>query len=50
MAMPTQLEVERLLNLVRGFGWEMKSQKIEGGKLVIELQKPVEEKPVPIPT
>ena len=49
MAMPIQLEVERLLNLIRGFGWEMKSQKVEGDKLILEIVKTVEFKPVTSP-
>lgn len=50
MAMPVSLEVERLLNLVRGFGWEKKEEKIDGDKLIVTIQKTVEIKPVPTPS
>lgn len=48
MAMPVSLEVERLLNLVRGFGWEKKEEKLDGDKLIVTIQKTVEVKPVPM--
>ena len=45
----TRLETERLVNLVRGFGWEMVEQKIAEGKLTVKLEKKVAvtEKPAP---
>lgn len=36
-----RLETERLVNLVRGFGWEMIEQTIAEGVLTIKLQKKV---------
>lgn len=44
-----RLETERLVNLVRGFGWEMVEQKIADGVLTVKLQKKVvvTEKPGP---
>lgn len=50
MAMPATLEVERLMNLIRGFGWEKSQEKTEGDKLIITIQKTVPIKPVPTPT
>jgi len=50
MAMPVSLEVERLLNLVRGFGWEKKEEKIDGDKLIVVIQKAIEVKATPMPT
>lgn len=35
------LEVERVMNLVRGFGWTMKEQKIEADKVVLVIEKPM---------
>lgn len=44
-----RLETERLVNLVRGFGWDMIEQKIADGVLTVTLQKKVAvvEKPPP---
>jgi len=40
--LPVDLEVERLLNLIRGFGWEMKEKKIEDDKVSLLVQKRIE--------
>ena len=48
--LPTTLEIERLMNLIRNFGWTKKAEMIEGNKLIITLEKPIEVKPVPTPT
>lgn len=44
-----RLETERLVNLVRGFGWDMTEQKIADGVLKVTLEKKVAvtEKPPP---
>ena len=36
---PKEIELERVLNLVRGFGWEMVKQEIIGEELIITLKK-----------
>ena len=38
------MEVERLLNLTRGFGWEKQKEEIMGGELKVTLIKKVVEK------
>jgi len=35
------IEVERITNLVRGFGWEMKDTKVEGEMITITIEKKV---------
>lgn len=44
-----RLETERLVNLIRGFGWEMTEQKIAEGVLTVKIEKKVAvtEKPPP---
>lgn len=45
---PREIEVERLVNIVRGFGWEKQEERLEGDYLIISLQKkwiPPAEKP-----
>ena len=49
MALPNVLEVERLMNLIRNFGWEKKSEVVEADKLIITIQKAIEPKPIPRP-
>jgi len=36
---PKEIEIERVVNLVRGFGWEMIKQEIIGEDLQITLKK-----------
>ena len=33
------IEIERLLNLVRGFGWNLRKQEFETDKVVVVLTK-----------
>jgi len=40
------LEVERVMNLIRGFGWEKREEKLEADKVVLVIEKKV---PVPAP-
>ena len=40
-----ELEVERIMNLVRGFGWEKTEQRMEGEYVVVVLRKKVAEQP-----
>ena len=44
--LPVQLELDRLLNLIRGFGWELKEQKIEPELLLVTVTKKI----TPVPT
>jgi hypothetical protein len=37
--MPREVEVERVLNLVRGFGWEKVKDEIVGDDLTITIKK-----------
>ena len=50
---PREIEVERVTNLVRGFGWEVTKQEVVGEELIITLKKkflktePAPEVPLP---
>ena len=50
MAIPIPLEVERLVNLVKGFGWTKTEERISGDKVLITLEKKVEVKQPGTPT
>lgn len=46
-----ELEVERIMNLVRGFGWEKTEQRMEDDYVVVVVRKKVAERPpVEMPT
>lgn len=36
---PKDIEIERLMNVVRGFGWEEVEQKIVGNELFVTIKK-----------
>ena len=36
------LEIERVVNLCRGFGWEKTAEKIEGDKIILTIEKTLE--------
>jgi len=36
---PKEIEVERIMNLVRGFGWEKVKEEIVGEELIITIKK-----------
>lgn len=36
---PKEIEIERVVNLVRGFGWEMTKQEIVGQDLILTIKK-----------
>ncbi len=36
-----RIEVERIVNLVAGFGWKKTEERIEAGKVVLVLEKTV---------
>ena len=50
MALPVSLEVERLINLIRGFGWTKTKEEIVNNKLIVTIEKMVEVKPVSTPS
>ncbi len=33
------LEVERIVNLAKGFGWEKTAEKIDGDKITLTIEK-----------
>jgi len=39
------LEVERITNLVRGFGWEKMEEVVEGNRLRLVIEKTIPETP-----
>jgi len=36
------LEIERIVNLARGFGWEKTAEKVEGDKIILTIEKTLE--------
>ena len=36
------LEVERIVNLARGFGWEKTAEEVKDGKLILTIEKKME--------
>lgn len=42
-----RIEIERIVNLVAGFGWKKKGEELAPGKVTITLQKdvPITEEP-----
>jgi len=38
--LPKDIEVERVNNIVRGWGWEITKQEIIGGDLILTMKKP----------
>ena len=40
------LEVERIVNLVKGFGWDLVESKVDGDELQITIKKTVAPLPV----
>ena len=36
---PKEIEVERIVNLIRGFGWEKTREEIVGDKLILTIEK-----------
>lgn len=41
VALPVDLEIDRLLNLVRGFGWEMEEKIITDEYVTVRLKKEI---------
>ena len=50
MALPVKLQVERLMNLIRNFGWEKIKEEVVNDELHITLKLKIEVKQTPIPT
>ncbi len=38
-ALPVDLEIDRLLNLIRGFGWEESGREITEDEIIITIKK-----------
>ena len=36
------LEIERIVNLARGFGWEKTGEEIKDDKIILTIEKPLE--------
>lgn len=39
------IEIERIVNLIRGFGWDLKETRVDGDTLRIVVEKKVESAP-----
>jgi hypothetical protein len=39
--LPAELEVDRLMNLIRGFGWEMTEKAITDEAITLKIKKEV---------
>lgn len=40
MQLPTvQLEVERVMNLIQGFGWSKVREEVVEGKIILQIEK-----------
>ena len=50
MALPVTLQIERLMNLIRNFGWEKVKEEQIGSDMHVTVKVKVEQKPTPTPT
>lgn len=41
VTLPVDIEIDRLLNLIRGFGWELKSREITEEEIIITIKKKI---------
>lgn len=39
--LPVEIEVDRLMNLIRGFGWEEKEKQISDSEIIITIKKKI---------
>ena len=39
--LPVDIETDRLLNLIRGFGWEMEKKEISEEEIIITIKKKI---------
>ncbi len=37
--LPVEIEIQRVMNLVRGFGWEKRKEEIQGNTIKITIEK-----------
>jgi len=42
--LPVDIEIDRLMNLVRGFGWELSSKEITEEEIIIKIIKKISSK------
>jgi hypothetical protein len=40
-SLPVDVEIERLLNLIRGFGWEKEKEEISKEEIVLTIKKKI---------
>jgi len=40
-SLPVEIEIDRLMNLIRGFGWEETEKKISGSEIRITIRKKI---------
>lgn len=50
MALPVTLQVERMMNLIRNFGWEKVKEEMIADAMHVTVKVKVEQKPTPTPT
>ena len=43
-ALPVEIEIDRLLNLIRGFGWELSSKEITDDEVILKINKKISPK------
>ena len=39
--LPVDIEIDRLLNLIRGFGWEMEKKEISETEIILTIKKKI---------
>lgn len=39
--LPIDIEIDRLLNLIRGFGWEMEKKEISDEEVILTITKKI---------
>ena len=39
--LPADIEIDRLLNLIRGFGWEMEKKEISDEEIIMTIKKKI---------
>jgi len=42
--LPVDLEIDRLMNLIRGFGWEMEKKEVTDKDITVTIKKEITEK------
>ena len=41
--LPAYLEIDRLMNLIRGFGWEMREKEVTDKEITVTIEKKITE-------